>query len=246
MIKIHEVQKSFGPTKVIPNMSLNIPLGETHILLGSSGCGKTTLLRMMAGLCAVDAGEVSLNGDDVSKLSPYEISNRVGYVIQEGGLMPHLNAIDNILLPIKVRRADMNVAKERLNNFARSVELTQQQLKRFPHELSGGQRQRVALIRGLILNQPIILLDEPLSALDPVVRMNLQIHLKKLFNKLEKTVVLVTHDLNVASYLGDRISLLDKGRIVQQGRYIDLLEKPKNDFVRDFVRAQTPNQRDVL
>ncbi len=244
MIKIHEVQKSFGPTNVIPDMSLQIPTGETHILLGSSGCGKTTLLRMMAGLCDVDSGEVTLGTENIKSLNPYDISDKIGYVIQEGGLMPHLNATENILLPVKIRRGDLNAAKDKLHDFAQSVELSHQQLLRYPHELSGGQKQRVALIRGLILNQPIILLDEPLSALDPVVRMNLQIHLKRLFKKLEKTVVLVTHDLNVASYLGDKISLLDKGRIVQQGRFSDLLDNPKNDFVRDFIRAQTPAQKE--
>ncbi len=240
MIKIHEASKSFGPTNVIPSMSLQVPTGETHILLGSSGCGKTTILRMMAGLCKADTGEVSLGSDNINSLSAIEISNSVGYVIQEGGLMPHLTAADNILLPIKIRGQDLSAARDRMHDFANAVELTTNQLTRFPHQLSGGQKQRVALIRGLILNQPIILLDEPLSALDPVVRMNLQIHLKKLFERLSKTVVLVTHDLNVASYLGDRISLLDQGRIVQQGRFEDLLNQPKNDFVRDFIRAQTP------
>lgn len=243
MIKIHEVSKNFGPTNVIPSLSLQIPTGETHILLGSSGCGKTTILRMMAGLCNADSGKVSLDSDNINSLSAIEISNRVGYVIQEGGLMPHLSAADNILLPIKIRGQDLTAARDRMYDFANAVELTTNQLTRFPHQLSGGQRQRVALIRGLILNQPIILLDEPLSALDPVVRMNLQIHLKKLFERLTKTVVLVTHDLNVASYLGDRISLLDQGRIVQQGRFDDLLNQPKNDFVRDFIRAQTPAAR---
>ena len=240
MIKIHEVSKSFGPTNVIPSMSLQIPTGETHILLGSSGCGKTTILRMMAGLCKSDSGEITIGNEDLKTLSELEISNRVGYVIQEGGLMPHLSAMDNILLPVKIRGNDLLAATNRMHEFANSVELTANQLSRYPHQLSGGQKQRVALIRGLILDQPIILLDEPLSALDPVVRMNLQRHLKKLFERLSKTVVLVTHDLNVASYLGDRISLLDQGRIVQQGKFEDLLNKPKNDFVRDFIRAQTP------
>lgn len=240
MIKIYEVSKNFGPTNVIPSLSLQIPTGETHILLGSSGCGKTTILRMMAGLCNADSGEVSLGSDNINSLSAIEISNRVGYVIQEGGLMPHLSAADNILLPIKIRGQDLTQATNRMYEFANAVELTTNQLARYPHELSGGQKQRVALIRGLILNQPIVLLDEPLSALDPVVRMNLQRHLKKLFDQLSKTVVLVTHDLNVASFLGDRISLLDQGRIVQQGRFEDLVNHPKNDFVRDFVRAQTP------
>jgi len=173
-------------------------------------------------------------------MSDLQISDSVGYVIQEGGLMPHLSAMNNILLPIKIRGQELTQATNRMYEFASAVELTTNQLARYPHELSGGQKQRVALIRGLILNQPIVLLDEPLSALDPVVRMNLQRHLKKLFDQLSKTVVLVTHDLNVASFLGDRISLLDQGRIVQQGRFEDLVNHPKNDFVRDFVRAQTP------
>lgn len=243
MIEIQNAYKSYGTTTVIPGLSITIPKGQTHILLGSSGCGKTTLLRMMAGLTMPDQGRVSLSGDEVKDLSIRELSDRIGYVIQEGGLLPHLSGRDNVLLPVKIRNQDLVKAQERLDDFANAVELTAGQLKRFPHELSGGQRQRVALLRGLILDQPIILLDEPLSALDPVVRMNLQYHLKNIFTKLNKTVVLVTHDLHVASFLGDIITLLDQGRIVQQGRFEDLLDRPKNDFVKDFVRAQTPMKR---
>ncbi len=243
MIEINDAHKSFGATQVIPGLTLSIATGQTHILLGSSGCGKTTLLRMIAGLTSPDQGEVTIGNKLVSSLSKREISDMIGYVIQEGGLLPHLNGIDNVLLPVKIRGLDIAKATERLEAFAAAIDLTIPQLKRFPHEISGGQRQRVALLRGLILDQPIILLDEPLSALDPVVRMNLQRHLKSIFKKLNKTVVLVTHDLHVASFLGDVITLLDQGRIVQQGSFEELLENPRNDFVRDFVQAQTPMKR---
>tara|TARA_R110000868_G_scaffold136049_11_gene348847 strand:- start:6876 stop:7673 length:798 start_codon:yes stop_codon:yes gene_type:complete len=243
MIEINDAHKSFGATQVIPGLSLSIPQGQTHILLGSSGCGKTTLLRMIAGLTSPDQGAVTIAGQSVGELSKREISNKIGYVIQEGGLLPHLNGIDNVLLPVKIRGRSLTQAMERLESFAAAIDLTMAQLRRFPHEISGGQRQRVALLRGMILDQPIVLLDEPLSALDPVVRMNLQRHLKDIFKKLNKTVVLVTHDLHVASFLGDIITLLDQGRIVQQGSFEELLEQPKNDFVRDFVQAQTPMKR---
>lgn len=240
MIEIQNVTKSFGPTTVIPGLSLTIPQGQIHILLGSSGCGKTTLLRMIAGLTTPDSGQVTLGSDHVGAMSVRQISDRVGYVIQEGGLLPHMTAAENVLLPVRIRGGDLVAARDRLNELAATVELSTSQLRRYPHQLSGGQRQRVALLRGLILDQDIILLDEPLSALDPIVRMNLQRHLKMLFNKLKKTVVLVTHDLNVASYLGDVISLLDHGEIIQQGRFEDLQKNPTNIFVSEFIRAQTP------
>lgn len=245
MIEIHNVTKSFGPTTVIPGLSLTVPQGQIHILLGSSGCGKTTLLRMIAGLTTPDEGQVTLSGEGVNTMSVRQISDRVGYVIQEGGLLPHMSAAENVLLPVKIRGGDLVAARDRLNELAATVELSTSQLRRYPHQLSGGQRQRVALLRGLILDQDIILLDEPLSALDPIVRMNLQRHLKLLFNKLKKTVVLVTHDLNVASYLGDIITLLDHGEIIQQGRFEDLLRAPANDFVSEFIRAQTPRNEET-
>lgn len=245
MIEIHNVTKSFGPTMVIPDLSLTVPRGQIHILLGSSGCGKTTLLRMIAGLTMPDKGQVSLSGEAIGAMTSRQISDRVGYVIQEGGLLPHMTAAQNVLLPVRIRGGDLVAARDRLNEMAAIVELSTSQLRRYPHQLSGGQRQRVALLRGLILDQEIILLDEPLSALDPIVRMNLQHHLKLLFHKFKKTVVLVTHDLNVASYLGDVITLLDHGEIIQQGKFDDLLKNPVNEFVREFVRAQTPQNEET-
>lgn len=242
MIEIQNLTKHFAATRVIDDLSLTIARGQTHVLLGSSGSGKTTLLRMIAGLTSIESGSIHFAGRDMREMNTRELSDQIGYVIQEGGLLPHLSAFENIMLPVRIRNLNFKAARDKAYELAANVELTSLQLDRFPHQLSGGQRQRVALIRGLILDQPIILLDEPLSALDPIVRLNLQQHLKGLFTKLDKTVVLVTHDLNVASFLGDEISLMSHGRIVQQGRYHDLVNSPANDFVFDFIRAHSPHQ----
>lgn len=240
MIELQNVSKSFAGQSIIGDLSLAIPKGKTHVILGSSGCGKTTLLRMICGLVCPDAGDVFIDGRPINDFPRRELCERMGYVVQEGGLLPHMSGRQNIHLPAKVRGHTGQEIDKRIEKLARMMELELHLLDKFPHKLSGGQRQRMALIRGLILDPDIVLLDEPLSALDPVVRMKLQVQLKRIFSELGKSVVLVTHDLHVASYLGDTITLLDKGSVVQSGTFKDMLVRPKNDFVRDFVSSQIP------
>ena len=238
MINLTNVNKSFNKVNVINSITLKIENNQTHILLGSSGCGKTTILRMISSLTKPDSGTIEINGKSISDMPRRERSDLIGYVVQEGGLFPHLTAEENILLPAKIRNLDLKPIKQRMHDLSHMVHLQLSFLQKYPHQLSGGQRQRVSLLRGLILDPEIILLDEPLSALDPVVRMKLQKELKDIFIKLKKTVVMVTHDLYEASYLGDMITLLDKGRIVQQGEFSSILNNPKNEFVEDFINAQ--------
>lgn len=238
MIILEGIKKSFGGRTVIPQLNLEIPKGETHILLGSSGCGKTTILRMICGLLRPDEGRVYLGPDEVGGLTNLELSQKLGYVVQEGGLFPHMTARENILFSIKMKKGDMGLAKERLHYFREMVHLEDYLLDKYPKQLSGGQRQRVALIRGLIGNPDIILLDEPLSALDPVVRMGLQQDLRDIFRELKKTVVMVTHDLSEAAFLGDVINLIHEGKIIQQGPFKELRDQPINQVVEEFVNAQ--------
>jgi osmoprotectant transport system ATP-binding protein len=240
MIDIQGVSKSFEGQVVINHFDLTIERGEIHVLLGASGSGKTTLLRMIGGVTEPDSGEIILQGKNINLLETRERTTRMAYITQEGGLFPHLCAEDNILLPAKVRRLDKLQIQKKLSKLAMMVDLDLSFLEKFPHELSGGQRQRVSLMRGLILDPEIVLLDEPLSALDPIVRASLQRELRDIFKKLDKTVVMVTHDIQEAAFLGDRITLLNEGRVVQTSNFKELYHNPKDPFVHEFLRAQIP------
>lgn len=240
MIKIDSIEKSFGTQTVIENFNLEILKGEIHILLGASGSGKTTLLRMMGGLTVPDKGQITIQGVNVHDLNQRERTTRLSYITQEGGLFPHLTAKENILLPAKVRKLDSEVLKKRLEKLSLMVDLEFSFLNKYPQQLSGGQRQRVALMRGLILDPEIVLLDEPLSALDPIVRASLQRELKDIFLKLDKTVIMVTHDIQEASFLGSQITLLNQGRVVQTSTFKELFHEPKDPFVKEFLQAQIP------
>ncbi len=240
MIEIQGVAKSFDHIEVIKKFSLIIQRGEIHILLGASGSGKTTLLRMIGGVTAPDEGHIYLQGRNILSLDQRERTTRMAYITQEGGLFPHLNSQDNILLPARVRKWDERKILKKMNQLAQMVDMELAMLEKYPHELSGGQRQRVALMRGLILDPEIVLLDEPLSALDPIVRASLQKELHTIFKKLDKTVIMVTHDIQEAAFLGDRITLLNEGRVVQTSNFKELYHEPKDPFVHEFLRAQIP------
>ena len=166
MIKIESIHKSFGAIKVIENFNLQVEKGEVHILLGASGSGKTTLLRIIGGIERPDQGNVTIEGLDTSKMGARERTTKLSYVTQEGGLFPHLSARQNIILPATIRKKDLSQINRKLEKLCTMVNLDFSFLDKYPHQLSGGQRQRVALMRGLILDPEIVLLDEPLSALD--------------------------------------------------------------------------------
>jgi osmoprotectant transport system ATP-binding protein len=240
MIAVHHVSKRYGATVALDDVSIAVASGTTHVLLGSSAAGKSTLVRVILGLVAPDAGEVVIDGVAITPSARRHLVGRVGYVVQEGGLFPHLTAGGNVSLPAEAAGWSRARALERVRALAALVDLDDEVLRRYPAELSGGQRQRVGLMRALMLDPPVLLLDEPLGALDPIVRAGLQAALRRIFATLGKTVVLVTHDVREAVLFGSTITLLRGGRVVQQGTFADLARKPVEPFVTEFLVAQAP------
>lgn len=240
MIVARGVSKRYDGAVALDDVSLEAAAGTTHVLLGASGSGKSTLLRVILGLVAADAGEVFVGGVAVTPAGRRHLVGRVGYVVQEGGLYPHLTAHGNVALPAQALGWSRARVAERIDALASLVRFDEAVLRRYPGELSGGQRQRVGLMRALMLDPPLLLLDEPLGALDPVVRAGLQAELREIFATLGKTVLLVTHDVREAVVLGTTITLLLAGRVVQQGTFADLARRPAQPFVAEFLRAQAP------
>jgi osmoprotectant transport system ATP-binding protein len=238
MVELQNVSKRFGSFVALHPTELGFGAGRTTVLLGPSGCGKSTILRLINGLLEPSSGKVLFAGEAIGPENLLRTRRRMGYVIQEGGLFPHLSARDNILLlPTHLGRPTAAM-QARLEELCALTRLPSEALERFPVELSGGQRQRVSLIRALMLKPDVLLLDEPLAALDPIVRAALQAELKTLFHTLQQTVVLVTHELAEAAYMGDQIVLLRQGRVVQQGSLAELSKRPAEPFVTEFINAQ--------
>ncbi len=237
-IALRGVAKRFGDTVALAPTHLDVAQGETLALLGTSGSGKSTLLRCVLRLVAPDAGTVTVGGEAVTDVSARALRRRMGYVIQAGGLFPHLTARGNAALLARHMGWDAARVEARLAELADLTRLTPDLLDRFPTELSGGQRQRVALVRALMLDPEVLLLDEPLGALDPITRADLQTDLRALVRRLGKTVLLVTHDLREAAVLADRVAVMDAGEIVQRGRLEEVAAAPATAFVARFVDAQ--------
>ena len=240
MFELRGVSKLYDGVAAVRHIDLNIPAGRTTVLIGPSGCGKSTLLRLMSGLIRPDEGRVTFDGAEIRPDNVLGVRRRIGYVIQEGGLFPHLSGARNVSIVAGYLGWDRAEIAARLDELAELVRLEPALLQRLPYELSGGQRQRVGLMRALMLDPPALLLDEPLGALDSIVRRELQDDLKAIFRRLGKTVVFVTHDLNEAAYFGDEVVLLRDGQIAQRGRPDELLSSPCDEFVRRFVNAQRP------
>jgi osmoprotectant transport system ATP-binding protein len=238
MIELKGISKSYSGSVVLHEIDLTIAAGRTTALIGPSGCGKSTLLRLMIGLVQPDAGSVSIAGIELTPATVLELRHGLGYVIQDGGLFPHLNARDNVILMARYLGWEAGRIKNRLAELAELTQFPQDGLDRFPAQLSGGQRQRVSLMRALMLDPKVILLDEPLGALDPMVRAELQADLRAIFRSLDKTVVMVTHDLAEAGWFGHEILLMRDGRIVQRGALRALVDDPAEPFVTQFVSAQ--------
>ena len=243
-VELRGVRKDYGGGFTLGPLDLVVPRGRTVVLLGPSGCGKSTILRLLTGLTVPDAGRIVVRGVDVraARLRE-EVLPHVGYGVQEGGLFPHLTTFENVALVPRDRGWPASRIDARVRELAALVRLEPALLDRVPADLSGGQRQRVALMRALVHDPSVLLLDEPLGALDPMIRARLQDDLAALFRTLGKTVLLVTHDLLEASLLGDEIVLMRDGRIVQRGTWHDLVERPADEFVGEFVAAQSREAR---
>jgi osmoprotectant transport system ATP-binding protein len=238
MFALDGAAKTYAGRSVLGPITLQIPAAQTTVLIGPSGCGKSTVLRLLIGLVQPDAGAVAFDGSPVNAASVQSVRLRTGYVIQDGGLFPHLTARGNVTL--MARRLGWPRARidERLAELTELTRFPADGLDRYPQQLSGGQRQRVALMRAIMLNPDALLLDEPLGALDPLVRADLQDDLRGVFRSLGKTVVLVTHDLAEAVHFADRIVLLRDGLIVQSGVPADLWRRPADPFVSRYLNAQ--------
>ena len=246
MLKLENVSKTFDRVVALHPTDLNLAVAKTTVLIGPSGCGKSTLLRLMINLIESDTGNVLFNNATFTAQDMLELRRRMGYVIQDGGLFPHLSARENATLVASYLGWSKNQLESRIVELAELTRFPADGLDRYPAQLSGGQCQRVSLMRALFLDPEILLMDEPLAALDPMVRSDLQEDLRVIFLELRKTVVLVTHDIHEARFFGDVIVLLKEGKIVQQGAMDELVNSPREPFVTKFINAQRGFSGDLL
>ncbi|QKZ14571.1 ABC transporter ATP-binding protein [Spirosoma sp. KUDC1026] len=235
MIEIQHLTKRFASHIAVDNVSVNVGRGETLVLLGTSGCGKTTTLKMINRLIEPTSGAIHVDGVDVRQQNGPDLRRRIGYVIQDGGLFPHYTVAEAIATVPNLLGWDKEKIRTRTHELMAKLQLPETALNRYPSELSGGQRQRVGLARALATQPPVVLMDEPFGALDPFTRRHVRRELFGLNELKETTVVLVTHDVSEALELADRIALMDKGQIVQIGSPDELVNQPVNDFVREFL-----------
>ncbi|MGE7592045.1 betaine/proline/choline family ABC transporter ATP-binding protein [Peribacillus frigoritolerans] len=236
MLKIENVSKIYkGGKKAVKNISLDIKKGEFICFIGPSGCGKTTTMKMINRLIEPSEGKILINGENIMDKDPVELRRQIGYVIQQIGLFPHMTILENITLVPKLLKWNEQKKKERALELLQLVDMGPEYLERYPYELSGGQQQRIGVLRALASNPPLILMDEPFGALDPITRDALQEEFKNLQRTLDKTIVFVTHDMDEAIKLADRIVILKAGEIVQVGTPDEILRKPANEFVEEFI-----------
>jgi osmoprotectant transport system ATP-binding protein len=245
MLEVKGVVRSYDGTRALGPVDLAFQRGRTTALIGPSGSGKSTLLRLLIGLLRPDEGRVLFDGEALTAKNVLAIRLRMGYVIQDGGLFPHLTARENVTLMARHAGRDGAWRRARLEELVALTRFPPDALDRYPIQISGGQRQRVSLMRALFLDPDVLLLDEPLAALDPMIRADLQSDLRLIFRDLGKTVVFVSHDIGEAGYLGDTVVLLREGRIVQSGRFEDLVRAPAEPFVTEFVNAQRSPLEDL-
>lgn len=238
MLKLQNICKTFEGRLVLDDVNLTVPKGVTHALIGSSGSGKTTLLRITLGLIPFDKGYVKIDDQELLSFTQVEWADRIGYVPQDGGLFPHISGRNNVALVARLRGWNKSRINDRVEELRKVVDLDPEILTQFPREMSGGQKQRVSIMRAAMMNPAVMLLDEPMAALDPLIRSSLQQELKSIFQRLDKTVLLVTHDLGEAVYLAEQLTMLHEGRMVQTGAYRDLLFHPASPFVTQFINAQ--------
>ncbi|WP_231489757.1 ABC transporter ATP-binding protein [Pedobacter sp. Leaf170] len=238
MIELRNVSKTYGKNVAVNNVSFKVEEGETMVLLGTSGCGKTTTLKMINRLVEPDGGTILLNGSNVTQQNTEQLRRGIGYVMQNIGLFPHYTIEENIAVVANLLKWDKKKTLNKIDELVDKLHLPKNILQRLPDALSGGQQQRVGLARALIAEPAILLMDEPFGALDNVTRSSIQQEFKNLEELKRKTIVMVTHDVLEAFELADRICLMDKGRIMQVGTPKELLFKPENDFAEKFLDGQ--------
>ena len=238
MLALKGISKTYGQNIVVHPLDLNLQAEKTYVLLGPSGCGKSTLLRLMIGLIPADTGAAFIDDQEVTRQNVLDLRRKVGYVIQDGGLFPHLTAAQNTALTARYLGWENRRIEDRIRELSALTHFPADGLNRYPAQLSGGQRQRVGLMRALMLDPAVLLLDEPLGALDPLVRCELQDDLRKIFRSLRKTVVIVTHDLHEAAFFADEVIVLRAGHVLQRGTIDQLVHSPADPFVTQFINAQ--------
>ncbi|MCP3740476.1 betaine/proline/choline family ABC transporter ATP-binding protein [Rossellomorea sp. BNER] len=236
MLKFDHVSKVYkGGKKAVNNLSLEFEKGEFICFIGPSGCGKTTTMKMINRLIEPSDGTIYINGENIREKDPVQLRREIGYVIQQIGLFPHMTIQENISLVLKLLKWPEEKRRARASELLDLVDMTPEYLDRYPHELSGGQQQRIGVLRALAADQSLILMDEPFGALDPITRDSLQEEFKKLQQKLDKTIVFVTHDMDEALKLADRIVIMRDGQLVQCGSPDEILRNPADDFVEEFI-----------
>ncbi|MGW7976489.1 ATP-binding cassette domain-containing protein [Staphylococcus xylosus] len=251
MLSIKNLSKVYGGgKKAVDNISLEVESGEFIAFIGTSGSGKTTALRMINRMIEATEGQITINGKDVRKMNPVELRRKIGYVIQQIGLMPHMTIRENIVLVPKLLKWSQEKKEKKAKELIKLVDLPEEFLDRYPSQLSGGQQQRIGVVRALAAEQDVILMDEPFGALDPITRDTLQDLVKELQQKLGKTFIFVTHDMDEAIKLADKICIMSEGQVVQYDTPDNILRHPANDFVRDFIGQNRliqdrPNMRTV-
>ncbi|SFG51398.1 betaine/proline/choline family ABC transporter ATP-binding protein [Staphylococcus epidermidis] len=236
MLSIKNLSKVYaGGKKAVDNMTIDIESGDFIAFIGTSGSGKTTALRMINRMIESTEGEITIDDKNIKELNPVELRRSIGYVIQQIGLMPHMTVKENIVLVPKLLKWSQEKKDEKAKELIRLVDLPEEYLDRYPSELSGGQQQRIGVVRALAAEQDIILMDEPFGALDPITRDTLQDLVKKLQQQLGKTFIFVTHDMDEAIKLADKICIMTNGQVVQYDTPDNILRSPANDFVKDFI-----------
>ncbi|NFN79064.1 ABC transporter ATP-binding protein [Clostridium botulinum] len=238
IIEFESICKSYGNKEILKNLNLCIDKGEFLTIIGSSGCGKTTLLKLVNGLIMPDKGRVLVYGEDISKISKIELRRKIGYVIQEVGLFPHMNVRKNISYVLDlINKDNKRSIQERTEYLIKSVGLSKEILNSYPGELSGGQRQRIGIARALAAKPNIVLMDEPFGAVDEITRKLLQEEILRIYNEFNVTIIFITHDIREALKLGTRVIVMDEGNIIQSGTPTEIRENPKTIFVKDLIGA---------
>lgn len=239
MIQFRNICKNYGSKFVLNNISFTIDKGEVFVLLGPSGCGKSTTIKLINKLLVPDSGQIFINNEDIALINDLDLRKKIGYVIQNVGLFPHMNVEKNIAIVPKLLRLDKDEIHKKVEYLLEFVGLDVQEfIHKYPSQLSGGEAQRVGVARALAGNPEIILMDEPFGALDPVNRYKLQREFLKIKKKLDKTIVFVTHDIEEAILLGDKIAIMDDGKIIQTGSPDEIVFHPKSSFISSFLRGE--------